>query len=324
MKVIIPVAGAGTRLRPHTYSQPKPLLHVAGRAMIDHILDPVVKIKPDEVVFVVGFLGDQIEEHIRQKYQFAAKFVSQNQLLGLGYALDLALQSIQGEEILIILGDTIVDFNLQEFISAGDYVLGLRQVDDPHRFGIAEIKNGHIVGLEEKPETPKGNLAVIGLYYFRDARLFRKVLSAHVASGKTTRGEIQLTDALQDMIRQGTSFTPYQVNDWYDCGKKETVLSTNRHLLTGVKPPVSSNGSSYIPPVYIDPTAKIKYSVLGPNVSVSANAVITSSVIRNSIVGADAVIENMIIEDSIIGQHAVVRNEAKVLNVGDSSEISQR
>lgn len=323
MKVIIPVAGAGTRLRPHTYSQPKPLMHVAGKPMISHILEPVVKINPEEVIFVVGFLGDQIEKYVRETYSFASRFIPQTELLGLGYALNLALQQVDGDDFLIILGDTIVDFNLQEFIRAGDCVLGLRQVNDPHRFGIAEIKDGQIVGLEEKPEHPKGNLAVIGLYYFRKAQLFREVLNAHVASGKTTRGEIQLTDALQDMIRRGTSFVPFQVQDWYDCGKKETMLSTNRHLLTRMNMVPTQNGGLYIPPVYVAPSARIKNAVLGPNVSVSDNAMITNSVIRNSIIGMGSVIDNMILEDSIVGHNTVVRGEGKILNVGDSCEITQ-
>lgn len=234
MKVIVPVAGVGTRLRPHTYSQPKPLLHVAGRPIIDHILDPIVRLNPDEVIFVIGHMGEQIETHIRKNFTFPCRFVPQDQLLGLGYALNLAMTHIDGESLLIVLGDTIVDADLRAFVSTGDNVLGLRQVDDPSRFGIAGVKEGRILSLVEKPEHPKSNLAIIGLYYFANSSLLKKLLAEHIRSGKTTRGEIQFTDALQQMIEHGVSFTPFEVNEWYDCGKVETMLSTNRHLLDNI------------------------------------------------------------------------------------------
>ena len=141
MKVVIPVAGVGTRLRPHTHSQPKPLLHLAGRTIIDHVLEPVVKLNPEEVIFVVGFMGDQIESHVRAHYKFPSRFVTQDKLLGLGFALHQGLQNIDSGSVLVVLGDTIVDADLLSFVKAGSCVLGLRQVTDPGRFGIAEISD---------------------------------------------------------------------------------------------------------------------------------------------------------------------------------------
>lgn len=323
MKVVVPVAGVGTRLRPHTYSQPKPLLHVAGRPIIDHILEPVVRLNPEEVVFVIGFMGDQIEEYIRRHYSFQSRFVTQDHLLGLGYALNLALEQITGGSLLIVLGDTIVDADLRAFVAAGQNVLGLRQVEDPSRFGIAEIKDGRIVGLVEKPDKPKSNLAVIGLYYFKDGAPLKSALAQHVKSGKTTRGEVQFTDALELMIRNGTSFVPYEVQNWYDCGKKETLLETNRHLLDGMKTAPAGDRCVINPPVHIAPTARVVNSVLGPYVSVSEGASISNAVIRNSIVGESATIESVILEDSLVGSRTVVRGERRILNVGDSSEITQ-
>jgi glucose-1-phosphate thymidylyltransferase len=298
-------------------------LHVAGRNIIDHVLEPIVKLKPDEVIFVIGFMGDLIEKHIRAHYSFASRFVAQDKLLGLGYALDLALREVDAGSLLVVLGDTIVDTDLRTFVSAGPYVLGLRQVSDPGRFGIAEIGDGRIVGLEEKPDRPKSNLAVIGLYYFEDVRTIKAALTLHIRSGKTTRGEIQLTDALELMIRQGTSFVPFEVQGWFDCGKKETLLETNRHLLNMMKPVTALAGCVIHPPVFVAGSARINNSTLGPHVSVADGATVTNSVISNSIIGDDAVIDTARLSDSLIGQRALVRGARGVFNIGDDSEILQ-
>lgn len=320
MKVIVPVAGIGSRLRPHTYTQPKALLHVAGRPIIDHILEPIVRLDPEEVIFVIGFMGEQVEVHVRKNFRFPCRFVSQDKLLGLGYAVNLALESISGGPLLIVLGDTIVDADLRSFVSAGKYALGLRQVDDPKRFGIAEVKDGRIIRLEEKPENPKSNMAVIGLYYFEDAALLKSLLAEHVRSGKTTRGEIQFTDALEQMIRHGVSFTPFEVREWYDCGKVETMLSTNRHLLGKVPSSSAPVGCEVIPPAFIAPEAKVVRSKIGPYVSISDHAVITDCQITNSIIGEGAVVERAVIADSLVGRGVTVRDKTGVLNIAQSSE----
>jgi glucose-1-phosphate thymidylyltransferase len=321
MRVIVPVAGAGTRLQPHTFSLPKVLLHVAGKPVLGHVLDPVTRLDPDEVIFVIGFKGDLVKEYVQKAYPFKTSYVYQKELLGLGYALHLALETVGDGPLLVILGDTIVDCDLQQFTTAGDYVLGLRQVDDPHRFGIAEIADGYIVGLEEKPQHPKTNLALIGLYYFRQSDLLKKELERIVQSDKRTSGEIQLTDALQGMIERGTRFVPFEVQGWYDCGKKETLLATNYHLLKKMPPPAAVNGSAFIPPVYVAPSAKVVNSVLGPGVSVSEGAVVENAVIRNSIIGSAAQVKNVILEDSLVGQKAMVSGGKRVVNIGDYSEI---
>lgn len=322
MKIIIPVAGTGTRLRPHTYSLPKPLLHVAGRPVITHLLDPVVPLDPEEVIFVVGYRGEQVREYIRANYSFNARFVHQDRLLGLGYALNLALAGVDGGEVLVILGDTVVECDLRKFVAAGDFVLGLRQVADPTRFGIAEVKDNRVVSLEEKPQNPKTNLAVIGLYFFKDIAKLSSTLASHVQSGRLTRGEVQFTDALQEMIESGIHFVPYEVREWYDCGKKETMLETNRHLLRSVGNTVKIDGSVIIPPVFVAPSAKVINAVLGPDVSVSEGAIIRRSIISNSIIASNATVHDALIENSIIGQEAVVKGCNQVLNIGDSSDIT--
>jgi len=321
MKVIIPVAGAGTRLKPHTITQPKALLHVGGKPVLAHVLEPLVALEPDEVIFVVGHHGDQVMEYVRRNFPFRARFVPQEKLLGLGYALHLAMSDLTNEPVLVILGDTVVECDCKAFLDAGDYVLGLRQVDDPRRFGIAEVRDGYIVGLEEKPEEPKTNLALIGLYYFRESAMLKKMLAELVRSGTTTSGEIQLTDALHRMIEAGVKFSPYEVKGWFDCGKKETLLSSNREILMRLPQPGPIDGSVLIPPVFVAPTAKVVHSIIGPNVSIAEHAVVERSVVQNSIIGEEARVEDLVLDNSLVGQRAVVRGSRRQVNVGDTSRV---
>ncbi|MEE8576007.1 MAG: sugar phosphate nucleotidyltransferase, partial [candidate division Zixibacteria bacterium] len=268
MKVIIPVAGVGTRLRPHTYAAPKPLLMVANKPILAHLLDPILAMSPEEVIFVVGYKGEMIEDWVSKNYSFKTTFVQQDKLLGLGYAINMAMKHVDSGPLLIVLGDTIVQCDLSQLVKQGDYVLGLRQVDDPTRFGIAEVSGGNIVNLEEKPAQPKTNLAVIGVYYFSDAKPLKQVLAAHVDSGRRTRNEIQLTDALQDLIEQGHQCKPFEVQAWFDCGKKETVLESNSHLLNSLPEAKAIESVSITQPVWIDPSATVRNCKLGPNVTV--------------------------------------------------------
>lgn len=321
MRVVIPVAGAGKRLRPHTYSQPKPLLHVGGKPIIAHLLDPVVKLDPDEVIFVIGFRGDQIKEYVEANYSFKATFVQQDKLLGLGYALNLAIRDLPDDQLLIVLGDTIVECNLDQVVSAGDNVLGVLPVDDPQRFGIVTVEDNLIVRMVEKPEMPESNLAIIGLYYFNSLLALQQTLTEHVESGQTTRGEVQFTDALQMMLEQGIQFVPYEVTEWFDCGKKETMLSTNEHLLSSVTDPVEIEGSVVRPPVYIHPEARVENSIIGPAVSISAGTIIRNAIIQNSIIGSNSTVENVALKDSLIGNEVIMKGKELVLNLGDSSEV---
>ncbi|MCH9024385.1 MAG: NTP transferase domain-containing protein, partial [candidate division Zixibacteria bacterium] len=233
MKVVIPVAGEGRRLRPHTNTVPKPLLEVAGKPILAHILDPLKSLDIDEIIFVIGYLGGQIKEYVSENYSFKSSFVNQDRLLGLGYAVSLALDNIEESDVLIILGDTIAECDLAAFTTKSDYVLGVKQVDDPRRFGIADVDiNDKIVTkLVEKPKDPPGNLALIGLYYFKEIAMLNSELAKLIESDKKTSGEIQLTDALQGMIESGTKFRASEVESWHDCGKKETILKSNEHFL---------------------------------------------------------------------------------------------
>jgi len=321
MKVVIPVAGVGARLRPHTNTLPKPLIEVAGRPILSYILDPLKRLKPSEVIFVVGYKGDQIRGFVKENYKFKASFVEQDELLGLGYAISLAMPKVGRSDLMIILGDTIVESDLNSFVKAGEFVLGVKKVPDPERFGIAAINNGYISHLLEKPKKPAGNLALIGLYYFKKAETVNKELNKLVKSGKRTRGEIQLTDALQGMIENGTKFVPFEVQGWHDCGTKEATLQTNQHFLKKSKSSREIEGCRLVPPVFISASAKIEQSIIGPFVSVGDSVQISESEITNSIIGKDSLIENSQVKDSLIGQEAIVKGYKGVLNLGDNSEI---
>jgi glucose-1-phosphate thymidylyltransferase len=321
MRVVIPVAGSGTRLRPHTYSQPKPLLHVGNKPIIAHLLDPVVRLEPEEVIFVVGYMSERIREYVEANYSFKATFVPQDKLLGLGYAVDVALRAISGGDLLVLLGDTIVECDLGQFVRAGDNVLGVLPVDNPKRFGIVTVQDGRVISLEEKPENPQSNLAIIGLYYFKDVRPLKDVLQRHVESGRTTRGEVQFTDALQLMLESGSRFVPYEVSEWFDCGKKETMLSTNCHLVTLLVQKPVFPGSNIRGAVYIHPSARIVDSAIGPAVSISEGTAVLKSDIQNSIIGRNCHIENATLKDSFIGNDVRIKGVNLIANLGDSSEV---
>jgi glucose-1-phosphate thymidylyltransferase len=323
MKVIIPVAGIGTRLRPHTYTVPKVLLHVAGKPILAHILDIVKKLKISELVLITGFLGDQIVEYVKKNYDFKCKFVEQKELKGLGYAIYKAIPEMKDNEpVLIILGDTIFDADLKPVIH-GDYdSLGVMPVADPRRFGIVEMKGRFVRRLIEKPERPTSHLAVVGVYNIRNTPLLRQCLEHIVKNKITTKNEYQLTDALQLMIDRGAKFKTFKIKGWYDCGKPETLLATNRKLLAKLEPVSRVKTALILPPVFVSKSARVENCILGPNVSVADKAVLKNSIIRNSIIGIQATVENSILDSSLVGNRAQVKGVFRQLNVGDSSEIN--
>ena len=321
MNVIIPAAGIGSRLRPHTHTMPKSLLHVAGKPILGHILDTVTKLDPDGITIVTGFLGDKIQRYVQDHYDCPTRFVEQDELLGLAYAVSLALEGLDERPVLIILGDTIIETDMNAFVAAGKNVLGVLPVDDPQRFGIANLDNGIVIRLVEKPESPESNLAIIGLYYVTDTAGLREHIKRLIASGRTTRGEFQLTDALQSMIDHGIRFVGHPVEGWYDCGKRETLIATNRYLLEKNRPNHTREGSIIIAPTFIAPTAVVEASIIGPYVSISDRAVVKSSIVKNSIIGYEAEVRNAMLKDSLVGHRAVVFGDFRELNVGDSSEI---
>ena len=324
MKVVIPLAGFGTRLRPHTYTKPKPLVNVAGKPVLGHILDKLLGLDIEEIVFITGYLGDQIEEYVQQNYDFPSQFVEQEELLGQAHAIWLARQYLQGP-VLIIFVDTIFEADLSQLPNLeADAAVYVKEVDDPRRFGVVMLENGNIVRLVEKPDSMEHRLAVIGVYWLREGRELTDAIEELMAKDIKTQGEYYLADAFQVMIDRGFRFTALPVEVWEDCGKPETVLHTNRYLLDhghANQPVDNVSRSVIIPPVNVAPSAHIEHSVVGPYVTIAANAVVKNSIVRDSIIDEETTIENFVLSNSLIGKQALVRGGYRRLNVGDSSQV---
>jgi glucose-1-phosphate thymidylyltransferase len=247
--------------------------------------------------------------------------VKQTELLGLGHAVNAASKHFDNEPALIILGDTIFEADLKGVINSEYDSIGTKYVDDPRRFGIAEVENGFVTSLVEKPPEPKSHQALVGLYYIRSTDLLKECLQEVVDKKIRTQGEYQLTDALQLMVKKGAKMTTFEVEGWYDCGNVETTLETNRRLLAKLPPPKKIKGSVLIPPVYISPSAQVENCIIGPDVSVADTAAIARSIIRNSIISPGASVADSLLEGSFIGSNARVSMAFEKLNVGDSSQM---
>lgn len=319
---VIPVAGAGTRLRPHTITTPKALLSVAGQPILGHILDQIAAVHPERVVLVIGPgpHGERIRTYAASRRDLDVSCVVQEEPLGLGHAVSRASEAVGKAPSLILLGDTIIRADLRGLVTGGSKV-GVKAVDDPRRFGVAELRDGRIVSLVEKPERPTSNLALVGLYYLEDSPLLYDCLAHVERSGKRTKGEIQLTDGLAEMLARGADLRPFPVEGWYDCGKTDALLETNRALLDVAGNHVERPGVVIVPPVALDPTADVLHSVIGPHASIGARASVRRSVVKNSIVNEGAVVEDVMLDLSVVGENTVVRGGYQRLNVGDSSEV---
>ncbi|MCK4546266.1 MAG: NTP transferase domain-containing protein [Candidatus Eisenbacteria sp.] len=323
MKAVIPVAGVGTRLRPHTHTVPKALLQVAGKPILGHIIDTVASLQVDEIILVVGYMREKIEDYVSRNYSLPIRAVVQEEPKGLGHAVYVTRESVaDGEPLLVILGDTIFDLDFSPIVKGGGNLIGVREIEDPRRFGVVKSQGTRIEGFVEKPERPPSNLAIVGLYYFTDGGPLFSALDEVVRRNIRTRGEYQLTDALQLMLERGHEMTCLHIEGWFDCGNRETLLETNRYLLDRVGKPADLETAIVVPPVSIDPAATVENSIVGPYASVAAGAVIRNSIVRNSIVGERATVESTSLEGSLIGDNAVVRDVCRRLNVGDSSEVA--
>jgi len=322
LRAVIPAAGVGTRLKPHTYSLPKVLLNVGGKPILGHIIEKLLSESITKATFVIGYLGEKIVEYVHKEFpSLKADFVVQEEALGLGHAIQVAIPTFDDDEIFIILGDTIFDVDLKKVFLKKKSSLGVKMVDDPSRFGVAVCENEKIIKLIEKPKELISKLALVGLYYITNSNILKDSLNELFNKKIKTRGEYQLTDALQIMIDKGERLTTFQVEGWYDCGKPETLLSTNQFLLTKLGTNKRVENVVINDPVFISENAVIKNSVIGPFTTISDNCEITDSIIRNSIISSGAKIEKAMLENSIIGSNAIVRSNFRKLNTGDSSEI---
>lgn len=323
MKAVIPVAGIGARLRPHTHTIPKALVQVAGKPILGHILEELRPLGIREVVLVTGYMGERVESYVNGAYpDLDVSYVQQEERMGLGHAIHLTERCVEAGPVLIVLGDTVVTADFSALVGGGRTLIGVKEVDDPERFGVVVVESGKVMSLVEKPDTPPSNLAIVGLYYIVNTDLMFQCLNEVVEKGIRTKGEYQLTDALLLMLERGEDMGVFPVEGWHDCGRPDTLLETNRFLLRrsgGNGGPLA--GSIVLQPVAIDPTAVVDHSVVGPFVSVAAGATIRDSVVRDSILNANSLVERSLLSGSLIGEGAVVKGDFQRLNVGDSSEI---
>jgi len=311
-------------LRPQTWSVPKPLIEVAGKPILAHIMDDLRESGMDHATLVVGYLGDEIVSWAKGYYpDLQLDFVFQERMDGLASAVKLAEPFADDGRTLVVLGDTLFTADLRGAASAPMNMLAVMEVDDPSRFGVVILDGDRVSRLVEKPSEPVSRLAIVGVYSFLSGRRLMDATGSLIASGRRTRGEFQLTDAMQLMLEEGDPFGTFPVTGWFDCGRPETLLETNRSLLDRSGGEVRGDGSSAMirPPVHIGPGAVVAGSVIGPHVSVGSNAVVTGSVISNSIIGPSAKVSDVLLTGSIIGGGAVVTGSTVSLSVGDTATI---
>ena len=327
MKAIIPVAGAGTKLRPHTYTQPKALIPLAGKNVLSIIIDQLQEAGINEFVFIVGYLGDKIQDYVLQKYpHLQSHFVHQTDRQGIGHAVKMTRSIVNNDEMFVVLGDTICEYDVKEAVNSPHSLLGVKKVDDPREFGVAEInEDGFVTHVIEKPQIPKSNMALVGIYKIKDSETMFQCLESNISQGKTTRGEYSLTDALDCMITSGAKFKSFKVENWFDCGKKDTLLESNATLLKKFGGKIDEKhhfeNTVIIPPVSIGSGCDIKNSIIGPNVAIGDNTNIDYSIIKNSIIGAYSNLFDIVLDSSLIGNDTGIRGETRTLNIGDNTDI---
>ncbi len=331
MKALIPLAGIGSRLRPHTHTQPKSLVPVAGKPVLAHIMDRLISGGISEFVLVVGYLSEKIIAFVEQQYSghdIKVQFVTQSPRMGIGHAVWMAKNEIQNsEELLIILGDSILNMDYENFIHKKGNVIGIKKVAEPGLFGVAELKkDGLISKLIEKPSIPKSNQALVGIYKIANLLLLMNGLDDAIKNDRRTLGEFHLTDALMYMVDHGETLVSYDVENWYDCGKMASLLRANAILLN--KPEFKDKRklkfpkTIIIPPVSIGQNCVIRNAVIGPNVAIGDNSIVNSSIVKNSIIGSFSELNYTVLEESIIGNDSIIRGHVNSLNIGDNTEIN--
>jgi glucose-1-phosphate thymidylyltransferase len=327
MKLVIPVAGVGSKLRPHTHTQPKSLVPIAGKPILGHIIDSMLDQSISEFIVIIGYLGEKIKSYLLNEYpELKITFIVQEPRLGLAHAIYQAKELIENEkEIAICLGDTIVNTNIKEFLESEGSALAVKKIESPGRFGVAETdKNGIVKKLVEKPKIPKSNLALVGLYKIASPRKLVQAIEYILENDIRTHNDYHLTDAIMRMIELGEEIKTILVNNWYDCGRKDTLLEANAILLNRVGASVDPReykNTIIIPPVSIGKNCKISNSIIGPNVAIGESTNIKSSIIGNSIIGSFSELQYSVLENSIVGNDSSLLGLRESLNLGDNTEI---
>lgn len=324
------MAGLGTRLRPHTWSKPKQLVSVAGKTVLDHVLDTLATLPDsDELVLIniVGYLSEQIEAHLTQHYpDLKAYYIIQENPQGQSQAIQLAREYLSGP-MLVVFADTLINPDLS-FLGneQADAVVWVQPVEDPSRFGVAEVdEEGWVSRLTEKPQGPSSNLAVVGFYYFKDAEQVLSAIDEQMRRDLQLKGEYYLVDAVNIMLERGLKMRTQSVDIWLDAGTPEALLATNRYLLANghSNNPAVAKGEDVViePPVYIHPSAQLTNAIVGPYVSLGAGCRVKNSILRDSILEDEAEVSNVILRDSLIGRNAQISGSIGSVNAGDHSTV---
>ncbi len=327
MKVILPVAGKGTRLRPHTFTKPKSLVRVAGKTVLQHVIDGLSKVDVEEYIIITDKNGNIIKQFVDEHYpNIKVTYVTQTELLGPAHAVSLASPRIfEGDDVLVVFNDTLFVTDLTRIHILCKDLDGLiysKEVKDYKRFGVNVMKDGIIVDMVEKPDQPVSKLAQVGLYYMKNGRQFMDYINQAIKSDLRTKGEFYLPEVFKLMIKDGLKLGAPEIEEWLDCGKPETLLETNRFLLeraTGNH--LFIEGCVIIPPVSIHPSAEVKHSVIGPYVSIAENCRVNESIIRNSVINPNSILHNVMLDESLIGDAVELAGQSQRMNIGDNSVI---
>jgi len=333
MKIIVPMAGRGSRLRPHTLTIPKPLVPVAGKPIVQRLVEDITKVcgEPvDEIAFIIGDFGDQVEKDlvaVAENLGAKGSIYHQEEALGTAHAILCAKDSLEGN-VVVAFADTLfqADFTLD---ADAEGIIWVSQIDDPSAFGVVKLNEENIItDFVEKPKDFVSDLAIIGIYYFKDGSYLKDELQYLIDNDIKGGGEFQLTDALENMKQKGTKFTPGEVKEWLDCGNYKATVFTNQRVLEYIKDEnnidasVKTENSIIIEPCFIGKNVELTNSIIGPHVSIGENTVIKNSIISNSIIQTNTMIRSSNFKNSMVGNNASIKGKTQELSVGDYNEIS--
>ncbi len=333
MKIIVPMAGMGKRMRPHTLTTPKPLISVAGKPIVQRLVEDIAKVcgqQVEEIAYIIGDFGKEAEDSliaVAEKLGAKGTIYYQKEALGTAHAIYCAKESLDGN-VVVAFADTLfkADFTLD---STQEGIIWVQQIEDPRAFGVVKLNDkNEIIEFVEKPQEFVSDLAIIGIYYFKDGAYLREEIKYLLDNNIMDKGEFQLTNALENMKQKGTKFYPGKVTEWLDCGNKDATVYTNQRILEFIKDEknlIASNAifnnSTIIPPCYIGENVKIENSVIGPHASIGNNTTIKNSVIDNSIIQQNTTITDARLSNAMIGSFASFKGEKKNLSIGDYTTI---
>ncbi|MFT5969580.1 MAG: glucose-1-phosphate thymidylyltransferase [Flavobacteriales bacterium] len=333
MRIIVPMAGRGSRLRPHTLTVPKPLIPIAGKPIVQRLVEDITRVcgqKVEEIAFIIGDFGDAVEKDliaIAESLGAKGTIYHQDQPLGTAHAILCAKESMEGN-VVVAFADTLfkADFTLD---NSKDGIIWVKQIEDPSAFGVIKLDDtGHITDFVEKPTEFVSDLAIIGIYYFKDGANLRNELQYLLDNKIMDKGEYQITDALENMKRKGIKFAPGKVDQWMDCGNKNVTVATNKQVLENIQnvenlvaDSVVLENSTIVPPCFIGENVVLKNTTVGPHVSLGNNTTVENSTISNSLVQENSKINNANLDNSMLGNHVIYNGGSTSISIGDYSTL---